>query len=113
MELNDVLSILIFIAPFIAITFLFFAKAAEWRQRMVIIWAFTSFMAFGWYILLLWSLRKIESVDIVGLRLNPEGLPLYTFISSSWQPFSYAGLIVVLGYLALHYSSRNASGRSG
>lgn len=111
--LSDVLSTLIFLYPFVAIAFLCFTKTAQWRQRLIKIWAFTAFLAFGWYITLLWGLRKIESINIAGLHPNPEVIPLHMFVSSSWLPIVYAVLVVVLGYIAMHYTSRNVSRRSG
>lgn len=109
--LNDVLSILIFIAPFIAIAFLFFAKTSKWRRNLIGIWGCWAMLAFVWYLTMLRMMQKIEEVDIIGFRPNPNVLPLYWFVGSSWMPFLYAAVVVALGYLAIHHSSRNVGGR--
>lgn len=110
--LNQLLSTLIFLFPFVAFTILFFTKTERWRRSWINISAFAVFVAFSWYVTLLWALRKIEGVDILGHKLNPDVIPLHLFIGSAWLPVLYVLAICALGYIAFHRASRNVNRRN-
>jgi hypothetical protein len=102
----EVLTILIFLFPFVALVGLYLSEAERWRRHWRYSFGLTVFCAFLFYLLWLDMLWTLEGFKVFGHRLDRGEIPMRGLMHNGWLALGYTLLVLVVFYVANRRQSR-------